>query len=145
MTSQLKIYIDRLYDGKIEKIEETLCPDFMEIDEKDLKFPSPVKINGKAYIADQHLILHLNITTDIRIPCLICNKPVKKLIQIEQLYHTEELTQIKSQIYDYSAPLREGILLEVPSYVECKEKCPNRGEMKKHVSEGTKQFPFADL
>ena len=145
MTSQFKIYIDRLYDEKIEKIEETLSPDFMEVDEKDLQFPSPVKINGKAYIADQHLILHLNITTDIRIPCSICNKPVKTLIQIEQLYHTEELTQIKNQIYDYSSPLREGILLEVPSYVECEGKCPHRGEMKKYVSEGTKQFPFADL
>ena len=106
MTSQLKIYIDRLSDGRTEKIEETLLPDLMDVHEEDLQFPSLINIEGKAYIADQHLILNLSITTDIRIPCSICNTPVKTLIQIEQLYHTEELSKIKTQIYDYTSPLR---------------------------------------
>lgn len=145
MNSELKIYIDRLTDERIETIAATLDPSFMDIQEKDLQFPSPITISGKAYIADEHLVLHLNINTDLRIPCSICNKPVKVLIEISHLYHTEELSAIKNHIYDYTTPIREGILLEVPSYVECKGKCPEREKLKEYISKGSTQFPFADL
>lgn len=145
MKTQLKIYIDRLLDGKTEKIEETLKSDFIDIAEAELDFPSPVCVQGKTYIAEEHLIIQLKIKTDAHIPCSICNKSVKISIEIEKFYHTEELSEIKGQIYDFTSPLREGILLEVPTYVECMEKCPEREKIKKYLSEGNKQFPFADL
>lgn len=145
MKTQLKIYIDRLLDGKTEKIEETLKSDFIDIIEAELDFPSPVSVQGKTYIAEDHLIIQLKIKTDALIPCSICNKSVKVPIEIEKFYHTEELSEIKGQVYDFTSPLREGILLEVPTYVECMGKCPEREKIKKYLSEGNKQFPFADL
>ncbi|MGE0199249.1 MAG: DUF177 domain-containing protein [Simkaniaceae bacterium] len=145
METQLKIYIDRLSDEKTEKIRENLTPDFIDVDEEDLQFRAPVHIEGQAYIAESHLIVQLKIETEALIPCSICNQKVTVPLKINPLYHTEELSNIRGQIYDYTPPLREGILLEVPTYVECGENCPEREKIKNYLSEGNQQFPFADL
>jgi len=145
MSQLLKIYIDRLFDEKIEKIQESLEPCFINVQESDLKFPSPVHVQGKAYIAENHLIIQLKIETQALIPCSICNKLVKIPLIIDRFYHTEELSAIKGQVYDYTPSLREGVLLEVPNYVECEKNCPERAKIKKYLSDGNKQFPFANL
>lgn len=145
MSHLLKIYIDRLFDEKIEKIQECLEPYFINVQESDLKFPSPVHVQGQAYIAENHLIIQLKIETQALIPCSICNKLVKTSLIIDRFYHTEELSAIKGQVYDYTPSLREGVLLEVPNYVECEENCPERAKIKKYLSDGNKQFPFANL
>jgi uncharacterized metal-binding protein YceD (DUF177 family) len=145
MASQLKIYIDRLSDGKTEKIQECLKPSFINVHEPDLQFSSPVYVQGQTYIAENHLIIQLKIETKALIPCLICNELVKVPLSIKQFYHTEELSSIKDQIYDYTSPLREEVLLEVPTYVECEGTCPKRVKIKKYLSDGNQQFPFANL
>ncbi|MCB1107415.1 MAG: hypothetical protein KDK76_04890 [Chlamydiia bacterium] len=145
MDNLLKIYIDRLSNERTEKIEESLSPEFMDVREKDLQFKSPVSIKGKAYLAENHLVIQLSVETNAHIPCLICDEWVEKKLTIKTFYHTEELENIKGQVYDYTNPLREAILLEVPSYVECMENCPKRGELKNYLQKGNDQFPFADL
>ena len=145
MTTQLKIYIDRLIEGKTEKIEESLDPYFIDIDEKDLEFPSPVHIQGQTYIAKTHLVIQLKIETSAKLPCLICNEPVVIPLRIGKFYHTEELGNIKGSIYDYTLILREGVLLELPTYVDCRAGCPKRTTIKKYLQTGNQQFPFADL
>lgn len=145
MKSSLKIYIDRLGDGRTEKIEETVPPQIMGVNEKDLQFNHPINLFGKAYLAEDHLIIQLNIQTEIEMPCLICNERTQKKIGIASFYHTEEIAKIQGHIFDYTDPVREGVLLEVPSYVECVGNCPKRGELKNYLDKGETQFPFADL
>ena len=155
MTEKLKVYIDRLREEKIETIGETLSPAFIiDVDEPDLRFNSPVKIQGKAYLAEEHLVIQLKIETKAVVSCSICNEPVKTTIQLQNYYQTEELSQIKGHVYDYMASLREAILLEVPSFVECMRNCPKRAELKKYLHEDKKNpkeqgdqvnFPFANL
>lgn len=147
MTHALKIYIDRLSGERTEKIEETLAPSFIDVDEKDLQFPASVSLKGKAYLAEDHLIIQLKIETEAKITCAICNERVKQKIDVKQFYHTEELENIRGHVYDYTDPLREAILLEVPSYVECLGSCPKRTELKNYFQEETshEQFPFSDL
>ena len=145
MQNPLKIYVDRLSRERTEKIEETLTPDLVDVNEKDLKFQSPVKLKGKAYIAEDHLVIQLDIETEALIPCAICNNGIKKKITVKGFYHTEELEKIRGHVYDYTDPLREAILLEVPSYVECLENCPKRIDLKNYLQKGNDQFPFADL
>jgi uncharacterized metal-binding protein YceD (DUF177 family) len=145
MRNPLKIYVDRLSHERTEKIEETLTPEVVDVDEKDLKFQSPVSLKGKAYIAEDHLVIQLDIGTEALIPCAICNNGVKRQITIKGFYHTEELEKIQGHVYDYTDPLREAILLEVPSYVECLENCPERTELKNYLQKGNNLFPFADL
>ena len=145
MKNLLKIYIDRLGDGQTEKIEETVSPEMIDVMENDLQFRYPVLISGKAYLADDHLIIQLKIKTEAEMPCLICNERIEKKIAISSFYHTEEVANVKGHIYDYTDPMREAILLEVPSYVECMGNCPKRTELKNYLDKGETQFPFADL
>ncbi|QVL58152.1 MAG: hypothetical protein KFB93_03480 [Simkaniaceae bacterium] len=145
MRNFLKIYIDRLGDGQTEKIEETVPPEMIDVNETDLQFKQPVFLSGKAYLAEDHLIIQLKIKTEAEMPCLICNEQIQKKIVISSFYHTEEVANIKGHIYDYTGPMREAILLEVPSYVECMGNCPKRTELKNYLDKGETQFPFADL
>lgn len=145
MENQLKIYVARLSDERTELIDETLSPDFIDVNEEDLVFNSDIKLRGKAYLAEDHLVIQLDIDTEAIIPCAICNEGVQKEITINGFYHTEEFDKIRGQVCDYTAPLREAILLEIPSHVECEGNCPKRAELKNYLQKGENQFPFSDL
>lgn len=145
MRNFLKIYVDRLGDGQTEKIEETVPFEIIAVNERDLQFKHPVYLSGKAYLAEDHLIIQLKIKTEIEMPCLICNKRIQKKIAVSSFYHIEDVANIKGHVYDYTDPMREAILLEVPSYVECMGNCPKRTELKNYLEKRETQFPFADL
>ncbi|MDJ0651457.1 MAG: hypothetical protein QNJ27_00350 [Simkaniaceae bacterium] len=145
MRSFLKIYIDRLGDGKTEKIDETLSPEIMDVHEKDLQFNRPIQLLGKAYLAEDHLIIQLKIKTEAEIPCLICNERTQKKIVISSFCHTEDVANIKGHVYNCAAFVREAILLEVPSFVECAGNCSKRAQLKNYLHKEETQFPFADL
>jgi uncharacterized metal-binding protein YceD (DUF177 family) len=151
---KLKIYIDRLKDGQTLKIEETLPPDFLEIQEEELAFEDPIHIRGEAYLADEHLIIHLDIETSAHLPCSICNDAVSIPIAIKNIYLTEPLSEIKNSIFDLAEQVRETILLHTPLFAECNEgKCPERENIKKFLKTNSTSsspteithFPFADL
>lgn len=141
----LKIYVDRLRDSQTEVIEETASPDFLEVKEQDLQFLKPIRMSGKAYLAENHLIIKLKIITEATMPCLICNTSIQKKIHVPTFYLVEDVSNIKGNIYDYTEPMREAILLEVPYSVECMGNCPIRGELKSYLDNGKSRFPFADL
>jgi len=148
MNDTCKIYIDRLTQGKGEHIEESLSPEFLDVDEADLAFQKNVLIRGEAYLTGDHLVLRLKVEAKVLMPCAICNEMVEIPIEIEQFYHTKELEAIPSHVYDFTTELREAILLEVPSFVECKRNCPERAKLKKYFhkeeSEGGNN-PFSNL
>lgn len=153
MDTSYNIYIERLRDGHIEKIDETLTPEFLGIDEKFLVFQDLVKITGEAYLAEDTLVLHLEINTQSSVPCSVCNEPVKTEISIHNFYHAEPLDNIKSGIFNYQQILRECILLETSPFAECKGNCPRRLELQKYFKKpGSKSSdneegyqPFANL
>ena len=149
MHPELKVYLDRLHGGRVEVIKQELPSDFLEVDEPDLKFCGIISIKGKAYLADEHLVVQLEIKVEVVIPCAICNKQVHKKLKVPQFYHTEELSGIKGKVYNYTDPLREGILLETPSFAECENGCLKRKELEKYEPSKEKddnvQFPFTDL
>jgi hypothetical protein len=156
MTSPFSLYIDRLKDGHKQIIQEEASPDFLDIHEKELSFPHPVIVSGETYLADEHIILHLNIKTIAKIPCLVCNELVSIPIIIDNFTHTREMEDFKSGIFDYSEELREAILLQVPPFAECRAgNCPERETLKQYLKTGSKlkdspeknatHFPFADL
>ena len=151
---KLKIYIDRLKGGQILEIDETLPPDFLEIDEEELAFEEPVRLHGEAYLANDHLVLHLNIETSARLPCSICNDSVHTPIALKNIYLSEPLEEIKGSIFDITEEVRETILLQTPLFTECHNgKCPDRAVVNKFLRpyENEKSgpddanFPFADL
>ena len=137
-----KIYVDQLKHGQVEKIEEMFTPDFLEIKEKDLAFEDPVFVKGEAYIAEQDLILHLDISTQGRLPCSICNEPVKVDVELKGFYHTVPLGEIKGGVFSMLDTLREAIVLETPTFAECHQgKCPQRKDLEKYFK---KESPSKD-
>ncbi len=154
MNDQLIIFIDRLHQGKEERLQATLPPDCMELDDPDLQFRSPLAVNLRAYLADNQLILHLNIATEINARCAICNQLTTKALHLPSLTEVVPLASIKGNRYDCSPLVREVVLLEVPHYVECKGNCLQRAKIAHYLTEKDSncppsqedmQFPFSDL
>ncbi|MGD2170061.1 MAG: hypothetical protein PVI40_07470 [Chlamydiota bacterium] len=148
MIDDFKIYIDRLKDGHEQDITGSFSPDFLDVQEAELSFPHLVKIQGKAYVLKDHLILQLKVETLAEMPCKICSKRSLHKILLESFYHTEELVNIKNMIFDFSEVLREEILLEVPPFIECQNnQCPERDKIKSFLkqSKGDMHFPFNKL
>lgn len=148
---ELKIYTDRLKDEQAEKFAGQVSADFLEIQEEDLTFSSPVSIRGEAYLASDHLIVRFHIETTATLPCSICNSTVEVPICLPDFMHTEPVSEIKSCVFDLVPLLREDILLQVPQFTECNGgHCPERDTMKKFTKAPSSEkedayFPFANL
>ncbi|MBM3207620.1 MAG: DUF177 domain-containing protein [Chlamydiae bacterium] len=152
---ELKIFIDRLKEGSIEKFSHEISPAVLSIEEENLSFPTPIKLQGEAYLAADHLIIKIQIHAKAKIPCSICNEPTEVDINIPNFYHTEPVEDISGSIFDYTEIVREDILLEIPQFCECNGKCPERETVKKYLKNSEKKekasvstpmhFPFAEL
>lgn len=140
MDDALKIYVDHLKQGKVERIERALSSKFLEVDEPDLSFKSEVSIRGEAYIADDGLVIHVDIGAEAQIPCSICNEPVLVPISIKGFYHVEPLDNIRAGVFYLGDIIRESILLEVPSFAECGGgNCPQRKVLGKYFKKELSQ------
>ncbi len=135
MDDTFKIFVHRLKDGHQEKIEESLDPSFLDINEKDLKFSAPVEIEGNASFADGMLVLHLSVETEASMSCAICNQPCPFKISIPHFYYTIPLEEIKGSVFNYQNALREAILIEIPYTTECNSgDCPERASLAKYIT-----------
>jgi uncharacterized metal-binding protein YceD (DUF177 family) len=139
-----QIFIDRLTEGREELIDWSLPSTFLDIHEESLSFAPEVSVQGKAYLADNFLIIQVNIEATALLPCVICNKIVEKTIALEGFYHAEPIT--KERIFDFTEKLRDAILLEVPQFYECNNgNCSERQELEKFMKRESTRLPFADL
>jgi len=153
MNNEFKIFIDRLNDGNEVEIEEKVSSKFLDVQEPELHFAPDVTFKGKAYLADDHLVIHLQVRATAIMPCKICNEPVQVPLNLHDLTFTEPVKEIFSSIFDFSPLLREAILLELPPFIECHEgTCPEREDVKKFFTpkgQNEKQndhfFPFSSL
>lgn len=151
MSEPFKIYIDRLRGGSTETIDTVLDPSFLDVQETDLSFPSPVQLKADVYLTDEHLIIHLQASTKAVRPCSICNQPIATDLMVKDFYHTEAIQEIPSAIFDFSEVLREALLVELPLVVECNGgKCPEREALRPFMSskerkENPTYFPFTDI
>ena len=154
MSDIFKIYIDRLKNSNEEVFDDKVSPHFMNINETELKFPNPINLKGKAYIANTDLIVHLSTATTAKLPCKICNTMALYQIEIKNYIHNIPIENISNAIYDIREILREIILLEIPAYIECnKDNCEERKNIAKYLKQNNKKkekelnnyFPFSEL
>ncbi len=149
METSSKIFVDRLQQGKVEKVKENFDPAILQVEEKDLQFPEKVAVLGGAYLAEDHLILCFKISTRALMPCTICNERILVPLKVEKFYHTVPIAELSSPIFDYLEPLREALLLEVPKYVECNDgNCSERKNIEKYLKirpNHETHFPFSGL
>lgn len=149
------IYVDRLADGAVEAFDFEVPADFLEVNEPDLSYLSPVKIQGEAYTAEAELVLCIDMSVTAQRPCTLCSDPVKVPIEINHAYFAEPLETMKSGLFNFKELVRETILLETPSFVKCGgQECKRKAELTKYLksddikakgNEGDEYLPFADL
>ena len=154
MDDYFNIYADRLRGGQVENLERSYAPDFLQIEEKEVVFPDPINVAGQAYIANNDLVLHLDISTSVMVPCAICNESIRMPIAVKGLYQLIPLDEIRGGVYNIRELLRESVLIEVPLFAECNNgNCPHRGEIKKYLHQNSDHsedaeegyHPFKDL
>jgi DUF177 domain-containing protein len=131
-----KIYVDRLNDGKVENIHETFDPAFLEQQKDDLLYSKDVEVEGETYIAENELLIHLDVHTEATVPCTVCNQPVDVPIDLKNMYLIESLENAKSGIFIFKDLLREAILLEAPAFAECSNgNCPEREKLSNYFAD----------
>lgn len=154
MKDTRKVYIDRIREDEPEEINETLAPLFMDIQEKEMRFESPVTMEGEASVTDDWLILRLNIQTQVELVCSYCNEEFTFDIDIQDLVHDEPLENIRDGTLDILPIVRENILLAVPFYPQCGiTVCKRRKEIEPYLKKATDSQekaeegnnPFKDL
>lgn len=153
LEEEFRIYFERLRHDRREQIQLETTAQFLAVNEPFLSFNDRVVITGEAYLADDSLIVHLDMTAQAVIPCTICNKPIQMEVKIPNFYHVEPLENIKSGFFDFKEVVREAILLEAPTFAECNHgSCPKRQEMAKYLADKRKKddsekgnHPFANL
>lgn len=153
MDVDFKIFIDQLRNGQTKILEGTFSPEFLQVDEKELKFEKPVIVKGETYLAEDHLVLHLEAETEAFLPCSICNQWVPVEIKLRNVYLTVPKQDIRGAVFDFRELLREEILLEVPPFVECQGACPQRKVLQKYLKQNAADEdekeghhrPFANL
>ena len=148
----LKIYVDRLRNKEKEILQEKISPTFLDINEKEIEFKNAITIKGKTSICEKNLLLEIDVTTTVHLPCIVCNKQV----EIPVLCHICNLLPLDEidVIYDYSDLLRLEILLQIPSFVECNDgNCSERKQLEKYLTKNKKDmkekidnnYPFKKL
>lgn len=153
MSSKLIIYLERLKEGESTEIDETLSPEELMLEDDLLKFMPQIRLEGSAYLAEDHVVLQLDVVAGAKLGCSVCNQDVLIPIELKNTYITKELSSLKGGLFHYLEDLRELILLEAPSFVECNSgNCPEREEissfLKKEKSDDSQMqvhFPFGDL
>jgi uncharacterized metal-binding protein YceD (DUF177 family) len=153
MSEALRIYVDRLRTQGAEAIQETVAPDVIGVQEKDLRFVDPVRLAGEAYLAQDELVIRLTVDTEAQMSCAICNRLISVPLHVE-LTHLEPITSFKRGFFELGDIIREAVLLEVPLVAECNGgNCPARGEVELFLKKKKKSGldseegyrPFADL
>ncbi|MBJ7450142.1 MAG: hypothetical protein JHC93_07295 [Parachlamydiales bacterium] len=153
MDDRLKIYVDRLKDGHTEKIQLDLPPNFLEVDEAELCFNENIAVKGDIYLAQNDLILHLQLDATCSALCAICNEKNEFPIAIPSIYHVEQLDDIKGAVFCLESLLRETLLLEIPPFFECHQgQCPGREQLTSFLKKDVEKVkeeeginPFAHL
>lgn len=150
MESPFQIYVDRLRGGKREEISFANTPEFLGVTENELSFKAPIQVDGEAYLADNELLLHLNMKAEAEMPCKICGVAVQIPVEVKNFYHSLPASDVKSAIFDFSSIVREEILIQLPQFAECGNgQCPKRKDFdqyfRKNNPEEEGQKPFADL
>lgn len=134
MEQDFKIYVEQLKEFEKKPFYAIFSPDFLEVEEAELFFPSPVTVSGEFYRTQDELILHWDISTVVGLICSICTEKILQEFNLKKIYQAESLQNIKSGVFSFKNFLRETILLEVPQFGECNNgHCPKRKDFAKYL------------
>jgi len=130
----LKVYIDRLRGGTTERFDLQVDAVELGLVDGQWSFKDSVSIDGQVYLANGELIVQMDLSAGLTMPCKVCNEGTDVEIKLAKLYHVQSVREIPSGVLDLSDLIREQILLEAPQFAECGEgSCPTRAEISKYM------------
>ena len=135
---ELKLYIDRLRACEYKKFSFTSTPEIMECEDEvdsDVLFEKNIDITGEATLANDHLMININIYTTVKNYCKICNEQISHELSISEKHIPFSLKTMKSGVFHLKSYVQELIFLNIPKYSECKNLCPERSVIKKHLKD----------
>ncbi len=136
MINHCCVFTDQLKDGKSLPIKETLEPKELDLVGLEPVFSAPIVVEGTSYLAEDHLVIQLDIASSVILPCCICNAPVNLPLVLENVYITKSLEDVSSGKAYFSDDIREAILLETPVFIECNEgSCPERIQIQNYLKQ----------
>lgn len=146
MDHPFKISLSRLQkEGKIA-LSEHIEEDFLEVHERDLDYTDPIDLKGSVELAGSAVLIKFSLHTKAKTPCIICSKPAKIEVNLNDVCHAEPLENIQGEIFDFSAIVRDLILTETRPYAECFGGCPERANLGQYLkSDEGGQRPFKDI
>lgn len=147
MKHELPVFIDRLRDGRMEKIKEELDPKRLDIIDEDIDCKGPVKVAADCYLAEDFLIISMHIEAELTLHCRVCNEPFTCPIVLEKIDQEIPLDEIDDAVFELLDVVREVLLVEVPYYPQCGgDHCKNRSQVEKYfVQEHKRDNPFESL
>jgi len=147
MSQPYILSLDYLRTGENQKFTLVLSPEFMDIQEKDLSFEEAVSVEGEAYLVEENLVIRFDAHTKATMPCVVCNRNIKKPLAIKGVYHTVALEGISGAYFDFRPALREELLVELPKVAECGGNCSERASISPYLKSEKQEnyFPFSDL
>lgn len=155
MADCFTICLEQLKDGKSYPFDLDLTPSLLEIGDEELQFDSPIHLKASSYLAEDHIVVQAEIKGRAQLPCSVCNQPVKITFKLKNVYMTKPLSELSGGRFSFKDDLREAILLEIPSFVECNEgQCPERVEIERYLKPTSLEtqkgkedsyFPFGNL
>jgi uncharacterized metal-binding protein YceD (DUF177 family) len=136
MLDHCNLLVEHLKEGKSSAIDAALDPNLLQLNSGDLSFSNPIRIQGVSYLAEDHLVIQLDVQSTAYLPCSVCNKSVSISVVLKNVYITKPLSELSSGKLNFAEDLREVVLLEVPSFAECNEgKCPERVYIEKYLKQ----------
>lgn len=142
MASYCIVLVEHLKDGKSTPIDEVFEPTTLELADDELSFESPIHVQGSGYLAEDLVVIQLDIEGSCYLPCAVCNKPVKIPFVLENTYITKPLSECSGGKVCFLQDLREAILLEIPSFTECEGgQCPERSHMAPYLKQPSLKTP----
>lgn len=147
----LKIYVEQLHGGREQLFSESLDPEKLQLTGGEASFRATVRVEGRAYLAEEELVVCYDTATRVELPCAICNAPVELSFNLKALYECVPLEEVRGGIYYLDSAVRTALLLELPHYVECGGNCPERKSLAPYMKREREEeedegyHPFAEL
>lgn len=146
MDHPFKVSLSRLQKEERIALSEHVEEDFLEVHERDLDYADPLDLTGSIELAGSAVLIKFSLCTTAKTPCIICGKPVKIEVNLNDVCHAEPLENIREEIFDFSAIIRDLVLTETRAYAECQGGCPERESLGQYLkSDGGRQCPFKDI
>jgi uncharacterized metal-binding protein YceD (DUF177 family) len=147
MSHAYLIQLDLLRTGVTQNFTMSLSPEFLELQEEEVRMEHPVGVKGEAYLAKERLVLRLDAQTMVTLPCAVCNRMILVPLVTKGVYHTISLADHEEAFFDLRPIVREELLIEIPKTAECGGTCSERETIAPYLKKTDIKhyFPFSDL